>query len=84
MPFFCYSVITGQQHILRVKVRSNQDVNDPAVKVAILEQIKQKVKDQGMAENITVKWRQQPDGVVFHKKKENQAAVENETRGKCL
>ncbi|XP_034158431.1 putative C-type lectin domain family 20 member A isoform X2 [Pangasianodon hypophthalmus] len=71
MPFFCYSVITGQQQILRVKVRSNQDVNDPAVKVAILEQIKQKLKDHGMAENITLKWREQPDGKVFHKEIEN-------------
>ncbi|KAF5894175.1 putative C-type lectin domain family 20 member A isoform X1, partial [Clarias magur] len=38
MPFFCYSVITGQQQIIRVTVQSNQDVNGPAVKVSILEQ----------------------------------------------
>ncbi|XP_053506833.1 putative C-type lectin domain family 20 member A [Ictalurus furcatus] len=55
------------QKIMMVKVRSSQDVNDPAVLVAILEQIKQKLKDHGIAENITVKWREQPDGSVFHK-----------------
>ncbi|KAK3525467.1 hypothetical protein QTP86_031908, partial [Hemibagrus guttatus] len=38
MPFFCYSIITGQQQIVRVKVQSNEDVNDPAVKEVILDQ----------------------------------------------
>ncbi|XP_058247335.1 putative C-type lectin domain family 20 member A [Hemibagrus wyckioides] len=71
MPFFCYSEITGKLQIIRVKVRSSQDVKDPAVKEAILEQIKKKLKDHGMAKNITVKWREQPDGNVFHKEKEN-------------
>ncbi|XP_047657896.1 putative C-type lectin domain family 20 member A [Tachysurus fulvidraco] len=69
MPFFCYSDIKVQQ-TLRVKVRSDKDVNDPAVMTAILEQINQKLKDDLGTENITVKWRKQPDGVVFHKLKE--------------
>ncbi|XP_058254665.1 C-type lectin galactose-binding isoform-like [Hemibagrus wyckioides] len=73
MPFFCYSVITGKQQIVRVKVLSNEDVNNPAVMVAILDQ---KLKDHLRTENITVKWRKQPDGVVFHKvKKENNTTV---------
>ncbi|MCI4383846.1 hypothetical protein PGIGA_G00031410 [Pangasianodon gigas] len=74
-PFFCYSAITGKEQIVRLKVQANQDVNDPAVKMTILEQIKQKVKNHGMAKNITVKWRKQPDGMVFHKKKENTTTV---------
>ncbi|XP_060722922.1 putative C-type lectin domain family 20 member A isoform X2 [Tachysurus vachellii] len=37
MPFFCYSDITGKQQTLRVKVRSKEDVNDPAVMMAILD-----------------------------------------------
>ncbi|XP_053089820.1 C-type mannose receptor 2-like isoform X1 [Pangasianodon hypophthalmus] len=68
---FLRLVITGKQQIIKVKVRANQDVNEFAVKAAILEQIKQKLKDHGMAENITVKWREQPDGKVFHKEKNN-------------
>ncbi|KAK3517402.1 hypothetical protein QTP70_008930 [Hemibagrus guttatus] len=40
MPFFCFSEITGQQQIVRVKVQSNEDVNETAVKAAILEQLK--------------------------------------------
>ncbi|XP_027027120.1 C-type mannose receptor 2-like [Tachysurus fulvidraco] len=69
MPFFCYS-LTKTQQIMAVNVRSNQDINDPAVNAAILDQIRQKLKDHGMAENITVKWRKQADGKVFHKKEE--------------
>ncbi|KAK3505546.1 hypothetical protein QTP70_021812, partial [Hemibagrus guttatus] len=67
---FLHLVITEKQQIVKVKVRSNQDVNDPQVKVAILGQIKQKLKDHGMTENITVKWREESDGRVFHKEKE--------------
>ncbi|KAF7687762.1 hypothetical protein HF521_014990 [Silurus meridionalis] len=55
------------QEIIKVKVQSFHNVNDPEVKVAILEKIKLKCKDLGLAEIITVKWREQPDGVVFHK-----------------
>ncbi|XP_053541101.1 C-type mannose receptor 2-like isoform X1 [Ictalurus punctatus] len=71
MPFFCYSdaeIIKKQ--IIRLKIQSNQDVNNLISQAAILEQIRQKLKDHGMAENITVEWRKQPNGVVFHKEKE--------------
>ncbi|XP_053088247.1 C-type lection lectoxin-Enh3-like [Pangasianodon hypophthalmus] len=76
MPFFCY-LFPKQQQIIRVKVKSSQDVNDPAIMAAILEKLQQKLKDHGMAENITVKWRKQPDGVVFHKEKGNITTVGN-------
>ncbi|KAK3545686.1 hypothetical protein QTP70_010891 [Hemibagrus guttatus] len=56
-----------KRQVVRVNVRSNEDVNDPPVKTAILEQINQKLKDRLRMENITVKWRKQPDGVVFQK-----------------
>ncbi|XP_017339558.2 C-type mannose receptor 2 isoform X2 [Ictalurus punctatus] len=69
MPFFCYSEIIKKQ-IIRLKIQSNQDVNNLISQAAILEQIRQKLKDHGMAENITVEWRKQPNGVVFHKEKE--------------
>ncbi|XP_058246827.1 putative C-type lectin domain family 20 member A [Hemibagrus wyckioides] len=80
MPFFCYTkVITGQQQIFKVKVQSKEPVNDPALKMAILEQINQKLKDPLRTEKISVKWCKQPDGVVFHKvKKEKNTTVDNE------
>ncbi|KAG7320069.1 hypothetical protein KOW79_015922 [Hemibagrus wyckioides] len=55
---------------MRVKIRSNEDVNNPELNAAILEQIKEKLKDHGMA-NSTVQWKEQPDGKVFQKKKNN-------------
>ncbi|KAF4085428.1 hypothetical protein AMELA_G00118770 [Ameiurus melas] len=69
MPFFCYSEIIKKQ-IIRLKIQSNQDVNNLISQAAILEQIRQKLKDHGMAENITVEWRKQPNGEVFQKEKE--------------
>ncbi|XP_047668750.1 E-selectin-like isoform X2 [Tachysurus fulvidraco] len=75
MPFFCYVFPT--QKIIRMKLKSSQDVNDPTIMTAIEEKLKQKLKDYGMAENITVTWRKQPDGVVFHKEEENITAVTN-------
>ncbi|KAK3554328.1 hypothetical protein QTP70_020815 [Hemibagrus guttatus] len=70
-------VFPTQQKIIRMKVKSSQDVMDPAIMAAIEEKLKQKLKDYGMAENITVAWRKQPDGVVFHKEKENITAATN-------
>ncbi|KAK2863776.1 hypothetical protein Q7C36_002930 [Tachysurus vachellii] len=67
---------TGKQQTLRVKVRSKEDVNDPAVMKSILEQINQKLKDDLGTEKIALKWRKQPDGVVFHKLKEGNNTVQ--------
>ena len=30
-------------------------------------QIKQKLRDQGLDDNVKLRWRKQPDGKVFHK-----------------
>ncbi|XP_060794731.1 brevican core protein-like [Neoarius graeffei] len=69
-PFFCYSIITGKIQYIKLQLISGQDLLDPAVQVTILEKIKQKLLDHGMGENTTVKWRTQPDGLVFHKETE--------------
>ncbi|XP_017343966.1 C-type mannose receptor 2 [Ictalurus punctatus] len=69
MPFFCYSVITGMKQIISVKVRSSEDMNGAVIMAVTLEQLKQKLQDHGIAGDTTVKWREQPDGVVFHKEK---------------
>ncbi|XP_062844568.1 GTPase IMAP family member 6-like [Trichomycterus rosablanca] len=60
-------IITGQIQILRFEVQSDQNMNDPAVKAALLQMILQKLKEHGMEQNITLKWREQPGGDVFHK-----------------
>ncbi|XP_046699145.1 C-type lectin 1-like isoform X2 [Silurus meridionalis] len=69
LPFF---LITGKKQIARLKIKSNQDVDDPGVKVAILDKIRQMFSNQG---NITVRWRQQSDGLVFKKIQGNPTAT---------
>ncbi|KAL7855785.1 hypothetical protein AOLI_G00193890 [Acnodon oligacanthus] len=83
--FFCQSdAIQKKQQILTVVVQPDDNVNDPAVKAAILEKMQQKLKEQGLRDNITLRWREQPDGTVFNKKKvENTDQVENTTVNMC-
>ncbi|XP_053346714.1 macrophage mannose receptor 1-like [Clarias gariepinus] len=68
IPFYCYE-FTKQQQIIRVKVNSSQDVNDPTIMATFMEKIQQKQGGHGTG-NITVKLREQPDRVVFHKDKQ--------------
>lgn len=43
-------------------------------------QIKQRVKDHGLGEQVRIKWIKQPDGKIFHfKKTEEEKEKENET-----
>ncbi|KAL7841466.1 hypothetical protein SRHO_G00251570 [Serrasalmus rhombeus] len=83
--FFCQSdVIQKKKQILSVVVQPDNNVNDPAVKAAVLEKMQHKLKEQGLAHNITLRWREQPDGTVFNKKKaENSDQVENTTVKMC-
>ncbi|XP_016114582.1 macrophage mannose receptor 1 [Sinocyclocheilus grahami] len=65
-PFFCYDRTVVRQ-ILRLKVESDQNVNDPDVKAAILEEIKQKLISQGMSVHANLQWKQQANGDVFQR-----------------
>ncbi|KAK2865754.1 hypothetical protein Q7C36_001810 [Tachysurus vachellii] len=67
-PFFCLRDFT-RKLIIRIKITSNQDVNDSAMKAAILQKIEQKLQEYGISSKATIKWRVQPDGMVFHKNK---------------
>ncbi|KAG7314249.1 hypothetical protein KOW79_022745 [Hemibagrus wyckioides] len=57
-----------EQQIVRLQVKSDGSVLDPAVQLFILELMKQKLVENGVL-NTTVTWRVQPDGTIFHKKK---------------
>ncbi|KAK3507648.1 hypothetical protein QTP70_032244 [Hemibagrus guttatus] len=66
--FYCHTIPpVREQQIVRLRVKSDGSVLDPAVQSYILEQMKQKLKEKGMLENTTVTWRVQPDGNIFHK-----------------
>ncbi|XP_034534808.1 macrophage mannose receptor 1-like [Notolabrus celidotus] len=69
--FVCYTTGISKQ-VFRLSVQKKDpslDLNDPAVTDDILEQIKQKLKDGGLDENIKLSWRKQPGGNVFQKLK---------------
>ncbi|XP_047461691.1 putative C-type lectin domain family 20 member A [Mugil cephalus] len=72
-PFICYSDKTPT-HFLVVKVKlvkpSSVDLSDPAVMEDLLQQMKQRLKDQGLKGDVKLSWRKQLDGTVFHKEEE--------------
>ncbi|KAF5885323.1 C-type mannose receptor 2-like isoform X1, partial [Clarias magur] len=59
-----------KQHIIRMKIQSDRDVNNLTVKLAIIKQLKQKLTDHDLTENVTLNWREQTNGVIFLKEKE--------------
>ncbi|XP_038579609.1 L-selectin-like isoform X2 [Micropterus salmoides] len=64
----CYSLVTTKQVIKLRLLRkdSSLDLNDPAVTEGMLMQLQQKLKDQGVNEDVKLSWKKQSDGKVFH------------------
>uniref|UniRef100_UPI003AAF3849 C-type lectin domain family 4 member A-like n=1 Tax=Centroberyx gerrardi TaxID=166262 RepID=UPI003AAF3849 len=59
--------------VLKVELiaEGSVDLNDPARQEAILEQMEKHMRDQGIHQ-FRLRWRKQPDGEIFHEKKEEQ------------
>ncbi|XP_067284266.1 putative C-type lectin domain family 20 member A isoform X2 [Pseudorasbora parva] len=66
LPFLCSERRTNQQ-IVRVKVKSSQNLNDPEAMEVVLQWINQKLKEQGIEKDTKVTWNVQPNGKAFHK-----------------
>ncbi|KAK3523482.1 hypothetical protein QTP86_033977 [Hemibagrus guttatus] len=66
--FFCHTPYTVRQQVMKLQFRGDDSVFDPASQAAILQQIKQKLKDHGIVRETNVTWRVEPDGNIFHKK----------------
>ncbi|KAM3591052.1 uncharacterized protein V6R79_021472 [Siganus canaliculatus] len=67
LPSVCHSLVHRQVVKLRMKPGdSSVDLNDPAVKAAVLKKLQDRLKEQGVS-GVNLKWREQPDGKVFHK-----------------
>ncbi|XP_053336305.1 putative C-type lectin domain family 20 member A isoform X2 [Clarias gariepinus] len=66
--FFCHTNFPTRSQTVRLQVKSDWSVFDPSVQSSILDQIKQKLKKNGILET-TVTWSVMPDGNIFHKKK---------------
>ncbi|XP_034404962.1 macrophage mannose receptor 1-like [Cyclopterus lumpus] len=69
--FICYSdVVPVSKRVVKVRLEkrsSSLDLNDPVVMEDLLKQLKQRLKDQGLNDDIKLSWKKQSDGKVFHK-----------------
>ncbi|KAF1391024.1 hypothetical protein PFLUV_G00064270 [Perca fluviatilis] len=67
--FICYGPVVSNKVMMKVKFENKKNLNltDPAVMEAMLKQLKQKLRAQGLDDNIKLSWRKQADGKVFHK-----------------
>ncbi|XP_028255331.1 uncharacterized protein LOC114431865 [Parambassis ranga] len=55
--------------VVRIKSEnSSVDLNDPAAKAELLKKLQDRLKGKG----VTLKWREQPDGKVFHKERKRE------------
>ncbi|XP_032365454.1 C-type mannose receptor 2 [Etheostoma spectabile] len=68
--FICYGpVVPVSKKVMKVKFvkKGDGDLNESDVMAAMLEQLQQKLRAQGLDHNIKLSWRKQADGKVFHK-----------------
>ncbi|KAM9407692.1 putative C-type lectin domain family 20 member A isoform 1-T1 [Salvelinus alpinus] len=89
-PFICYgpAVETPEKpqlkrQVVRMKVSpkdQNLNFSDSAVQDSILQDIRNKLKEQGLPAGIKVTWKKQPDGKVFHKEEEGSPKKEEEEK----
>ncbi|XP_034546292.1 secretory phospholipase A2 receptor-like [Notolabrus celidotus] len=83
-PFVCYSrTPTEMRQVIKLRMKledSSVDLNDPAVTANILKELQRRLQDSGVS-GVTIKWREQPDGKVFHK--EQKAVLEEKQRNPC-
>ncbi|XP_034533115.1 secretory phospholipase A2 receptor-like [Notolabrus celidotus] len=81
-PFVCYSVPQPvKRHVIKLRMKPEDpsvDLNDPAVKADILRELQDRLKKSGLS-GVTLKWREQPDGKVFHKEGERSHGREDST-----
>ncbi|XP_071187567.1 macrophage mannose receptor 1-like [Salvelinus alpinus] len=90
--FICYgpAVETPEKpqlkrQVVRMKVTpkdQNLKFSDSAVQDSILQEIRNKLKEQGLPADIKVTWKKQPDGKVFHKEEEGSPKKEEEEKMK--
>ncbi|XP_014886900.1 C-type mannose receptor 2-like [Poecilia latipinna] len=74
LPVVCYHdpIVKKQSVKVRLKTENSVNLNDAVLKDSILKKLQDRLEENGGNE-ITLKWREQPDGEVF--KKEGQAVV---------
>ncbi|XP_041812433.1 lymphocyte antigen 75-like [Chelmon rostratus] len=67
--FVCYSVPTVRRQVVRVALKkTDASVDMEELKDDILQKLNQRLKDHNVGEDMKLRWVEQPDGKVFHKK----------------
>ncbi|XP_027143984.1 C-type mannose receptor 2 [Larimichthys crocea] len=69
LPFVCYSApppAPVKRQVVKLRIKSSVDLN--AVKEEMLRKLQDKLEEKGVS-GVTLKWREQPDGKVFHKER---------------
>ncbi|XP_042154404.1 macrophage mannose receptor 1-like [Oncorhynchus tshawytscha] len=72
-----------KRQVVRMKMTPkdpNMNLSDPAVQDSILQEIRNKLKEQGLPADTKVTWKKQPDGKVFHKEEEGFLKKEEEEK----
>ncbi|KAK9971247.1 hypothetical protein ABG768_024621 [Culter alburnus] len=69
--FFFFCNIRPKQQILRLEVKAGDNVNDQEIRDAVLKEVHQKLREQTMAADVKLVWREQPNGRVFQKIKDH-------------
>uniref|UniRef100_A0A669BA10 C-type lectin domain-containing protein n=1 Tax=Oreochromis niloticus TaxID=8128 RepID=A0A669BA10_ORENI len=86
-PFVCYDNLPAPQpetteapkneivyrKVIKIRLKlkdSSVDLNDTAAKATHLKELQDRLKEKGV-NGVTVQWREQPDGAVFHKDRES-------------
>ncbi|XDV19500.1 hypothetical protein PO909_024965 [Leuciscus waleckii] len=65
-PFVCY--FDRKRQIVKLEVKSSQNLNDLEVKNKILAKMEQILQEEGVSGEAKLSWRTQSDGNVFQKK----------------
>ncbi|XP_017316548.1 macrophage mannose receptor 1 [Ictalurus punctatus] len=66
--FFCHTKYIQKTQTLKLKIKGDKSVFDPAVQSAILQQLTLKLNDHGLSRDTQVAWKVQQDGSIFYKK----------------
>ncbi|KAK5619901.1 hypothetical protein CRENBAI_005435 [Crenichthys baileyi] len=67
--FLCSTeVIPSVRKSVKIRLKAGSaDLNDPVVQESILQQLKQRMEDQGVTEEVNLRWKVHPEGKVFHR-----------------
>ncbi|XP_051757319.1 macrophage mannose receptor 1-like [Ctenopharyngodon idella] len=78
LHFFLCQIARVKQQVLRLEVKAGDNVNDQAITAALLNKVQQTLREQGMAADVKLAWREQPDGMVFQKMKNGSTGMNEE------